>query len=70
MSRAINGSRHNERCARFGGKTVVVNGAAHGFGRCIAETFAQLVHACLAAIYPPRNFSNPLRLESTHRCWT
>ena len=27
---------------RFDGKTVVVSGAGHGFGRCIAETFAQL----------------------------
>jgi 3-oxoacyl-[acyl-carrier protein] reductase len=27
---------------RFNGKTVVVSGAGHGFGRCIAETFAQL----------------------------
>ena len=27
---------------RFDDKTVVVSGAAHGFGRCIAETFAQL----------------------------
>src|SRR6202040_2769758 len=25
---------------RFDGKTVVVSGAGHGFGRCIAETFA------------------------------
>lgn len=27
---------------RFDGKTVVVSGAGHGFGRCIAETFADL----------------------------
>jgi 3-oxoacyl-[acyl-carrier protein] reductase len=27
---------------RFDGKTAVVSGAGHGFGRCIAETFAQL----------------------------
>jgi 3-oxoacyl-[acyl-carrier protein] reductase len=27
---------------RFDGKTVVVSGAGHGFGRCIAETFAEL----------------------------
>ena len=27
---------------RFDGKTVVVSGAGHGFGRCITETFAQL----------------------------
>jgi 3-oxoacyl-[acyl-carrier protein] reductase len=27
---------------RFDGKTVVVSGAGHGFGRCIAETFAGL----------------------------
>src|SRR5215471_11112741 len=27
---------------RFDGKTVVVSGAGQGFGRCIAETFAQL----------------------------
>src|SRR6516162_4610721 len=27
---------------RFDGKTVAVSGAGHGFGRCIAETFAQL----------------------------
>ena len=27
---------------RVDGKTVVVSGAGHGFGRCIAETFAQL----------------------------
>jgi NAD(P)-dependent dehydrogenase (short-subunit alcohol dehydrogenase family) len=27
---------------RFDGKTVVVSGAGHGFGRCIAETFAAL----------------------------
>jgi len=27
---------------RFDGKTVVVSGVGHGFGRCIAETFAQL----------------------------
>jgi 3-oxoacyl-[acyl-carrier protein] reductase len=27
---------------RFDGKTVVVSGAGHGFGRCTAETFAQL----------------------------
>ena len=27
---------------RFDGKTIVVSGAGHGFGRCIAETFAQL----------------------------
>ena len=27
---------------RFDGKTVVVSGAGHGFGRCIAETFGQL----------------------------
>jgi len=27
---------------RFDGKTVVISGAGHGFGRCIAETFAGL----------------------------
>src|SRR5690242_18788961 len=27
---------------RFDGKIVVVSGAGHGFGRCIAETFAAL----------------------------
>lgn len=27
---------------RFDGKTVVVSGTGHGFGRCIAETFAGL----------------------------
>src|SRR5712691_202089 len=27
---------------RFDGKTIVVSGAGHGFGRCIAETFAAL----------------------------
>ena len=27
---------------RFDGKTVVVSGAGHGFGRCIADTFAAL----------------------------
>src|SRR5262249_57296099 len=27
---------------RFDGKAVVVSGAGHGFGRCIAEIFAQL----------------------------
>jgi NAD(P)-dependent dehydrogenase (short-subunit alcohol dehydrogenase family) len=27
---------------RFDGKTVVVSGVGHGFGRCIAETFAQI----------------------------
>ena len=27
---------------RFDEKTAVVSGAGHGFGRCIAETFAQL----------------------------
>jgi 3-oxoacyl-[acyl-carrier protein] reductase len=27
---------------QFSGKTVVVSGAGHGFGRCIAETFAGL----------------------------
>src|SRR6516162_10027170 len=27
---------------RFDGKTVAVSGAGHGFGRCIAETFAQM----------------------------
>src|SRR3981081_349256 len=27
---------------RFDGKTIVVSGAGHGFGRCIAETFAGL----------------------------
>src|SRR5690242_3248131 len=27
---------------RFDGKTVAVSGAGHGFGRCIAETFAGL----------------------------
>src|ERR1051326_874075 len=26
----------------FAGKTVMVSGAGHGFGRCIAETFAGL----------------------------
>jgi 3-oxoacyl-[acyl-carrier protein] reductase len=26
----------------FGGQTVVVSGAGHGFGRCIAQTFARL----------------------------
>ena len=34
---------------RFDGKTVVVSGAGHGFGRCIAETFAGLgarVYGC------------------------
>ena len=33
----------------FSGKTVAVSGAGHGFGRCIAHTFAGLgatVHAC------------------------
>jgi short subunit dehydrogenase len=44
MNRAINGSGHNEgpMRIRFDGKTVVISGAGHGFGRCIAETFAQL----------------------------
>jgi 3-oxoacyl-[acyl-carrier protein] reductase len=27
---------------RFDGQTVAVSGAGHGFGRCIAETFASL----------------------------
>ena len=27
---------------RFDGKTVVVSGVGHGFGRCIAETFTLL----------------------------
>jgi hypothetical protein len=53
---------------RFDDKTVAVSGAGHGFGRCVAETFTQLVHACSAAIYPPRNLRKPLKLESTHRC--
>ena len=27
---------------RFDGRTVAVTGAGHGFGRCIAQTFAHL----------------------------
>ena len=49
---------------RFDGKTAVVSGAGHGFGRCIAETFAQWVLAYLAAIYPTQNLRKPLRLEA------
>ena len=36
---------------RFDGKTVVVSGAGHGFGRCITETFAPMheaIEACFA----------------------
>ena len=55
---------------RFDGKTVVVSGAGHGFGRCIAETFAQLGARVFGCIYPRRNLRKPLALESTRRCLT
>src|SRR5499433_3962852 len=45
MSRIMTGSRREgvrPMRIRFDGKTVVVSGVGHGFGRCIAETFAQL----------------------------
>src|SRR5215469_6674395 len=45
MNRIMTGSRREgvrPMRIRFDGKTVVVSGAGHGFGRCIAETFAQL----------------------------
>jgi len=40
VARSNSGAR--EMQIRFDGKTVVVSGAGHGFGRCIAETFAGL----------------------------
>src|SRR5262244_4475434 len=45
MSRIMTGSRREgvrPMRIRFDGKTVVVSGVGHGFGRCIAETFAQI----------------------------
>src|SRR5215813_7685156 len=45
MNRIMTGSRREgvrPMRVRFDGKTVVVSGAGHGFGRCISETFAQL----------------------------
>src|SRR5712692_8356901 len=43
MRQAVQQIRRGKRMQiRFDGKTVVVSGAGHGFGRCIAETFAGL----------------------------
>jgi 3-oxoacyl-[acyl-carrier protein] reductase len=55
---------------RFDGKTVVVSGAGHGFGRCIAETFAQLGARVFGCDLSTGNLRKPQELESTPRCWT
>jgi NAD(P)-dependent dehydrogenase (short-subunit alcohol dehydrogenase family) len=53
---------------RFDGKTAVVSGAGHGFGRCIAETFAQL-GARVFGCDLPRNLRKPRMRVSKQECW-
>ena len=55
---------------RFDGKAVVVSGVGHGFAGASPRPLLNWVLAYLAAIYPTQNLRKPLRLESTHSCWT
>ena len=55
---------------RFDDKTIVVSGTGHGFGRFIAETFAQLGARVFGWIYPPRNLRKPRGSESKQKRWT
>jgi 3-oxoacyl-[acyl-carrier protein] reductase len=55
---------------RFDGKAVVVSGAGHGFGRCIAETFAQLCACVFGCDLSAVELAEIARLVSTRRCLT